>query len=322
MYTVDIALVNRFPILSLSLVTEPLRVANREMLDQVFRWRVLSPDGKPVTSSSGFTLAPDAGLDAGPADAVLLLASYRAEDAALPALLSWLHRRAGQGAMMGCVDTGAVIFAKAGLLETRQAAVHHETYTAYRSDFRGLQFTDRIFDFAPPRCSSAGGVGTLDMTLALVAHVATPAIARRVERVLNYRPHAPDAGQALFDRDHALATVDRDLARCVEIMQTHLEDPLALSVVSVLAQVPSWRMRRLFAKFLGTTPRAHYLGLRLDRARDLLRNGHARVDAVAVACGFDAPETFSRAYKRRFSVSPSRDRDWGRLGGLERPSLR
>ncbi len=77
-------------------------------------------------------------------------------------------------------------------------------------------------------------------------------------------------------------------------------------------------MRRLFAKFLGTTPQAHYLGLRLDRARALLRNSHARVDPVAVACGFDAPGTFSRAYKRRFSVSPSRDRDWARLGGFEK----
>ena len=319
MYAVDIVLVNRFPLLSLSLVTEPLRVANREMLERVFRWRVLSPDGRAVVSSSGFTLAADAGLDEGRSDAVLLLASYGAEEAALPGLVSWLRRRARQGCLMGCVDTGAVIFARAGLLDARPAAVHHEAYSACRSDFRDRQFTDRIFDFAPPRCSSAGAVGTLDMTLALIAHVASPAIARRVEKVLNYTPHAPETGQSAFDRDRALATVDRDLARCVEIMQAHLEDPLPLATVAALAQVPAWRMRRLFAKFLGTAPRAHYLGLRLDRARDLLRNSHARVDAVAVACGFEAPETFSRAYKRRFTVSPSRDRDWVGTAVSKRP---
>ncbi len=310
MYAVDIVLVNRFPLLSLSLVAEPLRVANREMLERVFRWRVLSPDGRPVTSSSGFVLAADAGLDEGRSDAVLLLASYGAEEAALPGLLSWLRRRARRGALMGCVDTGAVIFARAGLLDARPAAVHHEAYNAYRSEFRDRQFTDRIYDFAPPRCSSAGAVGTLDMTLALIAQVASPTIARRVEKVLNYTPHAPETGQSAFDRDRTLATVDRDLARCVEIMQTHLEDPLPLATVAALAQVPAWRMRRLFAKFLGTTPRTHYLGLRLDRARDLLRNSHARVGTVAVACGFEAPETLSRAYKRRFTVSPSRDRAW------------
>ena len=68
--------------------------------------------------------AADAGRDAGPSDAVLLLASYAAEDAALPGLLSGLRRRARQGVLMGCVDTGAVIFARAGLLEARSAAVH------------------------------------------------------------------------------------------------------------------------------------------------------------------------------------------------------
>ncbi len=46
--------------------------------------------------------------------------------------------------------------------------------------------------------------------------------------------------------------------------------------------------------------------------REVLRNGHACVDAVAVACGFDALEIIFHAYKRRFSVSPSCDRDWVR----------
>ena len=93
-------------------------------------------------------------------------------------------------------------------------------------------------------------------------------------------------------------------------MQNRLEDPLLLATIARMANVPAWRMRRLFSKYLGANPRDYYLGLRLDRARDLLRNSHARVDAVAVACGFEAPETFSRAYRKRFSVPPSRDRDW------------
>lgn len=310
MYLIDVVLVNRFPLLSLTLVTEPLRVANREALLKLFGWRLLSPDGKPVTSSSGFTLTPDSNLDNGPSDAVILLASYGAEEAAPSDLTPWLRRRARDGCLMGCVDTAAVIFAKAGLLEGRPAAVHHETFNTYRSEFRDRPFTDRIFDFAPPRCSSAGGVGTLDMTLAIIAHVASPGIAQRVEKVLNYQPHAPETGQSLFDRDHTLAAVDRDLARCVEIMQNRLEDPLLLSTVAGMAGVPAWRMRRLFAKYLGASPRDYYLGLRLDRARDLLRNSHARIASIAVACGFEAPETFSRAYRNRFSVPPSRDRDW------------
>ena len=80
MPVVDLVLTESFPLLSMTLVTEPLRVANRELGRNVWSWRLLSVDGGTVRSSSGFEFGTEK-LDDEPSKIVLLLSSYRPETA-------------------------------------------------------------------------------------------------------------------------------------------------------------------------------------------------------------------------------------------------
>ncbi len=309
MRSVAIVLLESFPLLSLSLVTEPLRLANRESVAPIFLWRCLTQDGASVRSSSGFQVAADAALDGGRDDAVVLLSSYRAEAVAGPGLHAWLRVRAAKGALMGCVDTGGLIFAAAGLLTKEAAAVHHEIVAAYGETGRGAFLIDRLFAFSPSRCSSAGGVATLDMTLALIAHFSSAGLARRVAEILNYQPLESERAQGRFGQDWSLPRVDRSLARAVEVMIATLSSPVPLELVAREASLPPWRLRRLFLKHLKQPPGAYYLEMRLEKARALLHNAHASVTEIAGLCGFDSLESFSRAYKRRYGLPPSQDRD-------------
>jgi AraC-like DNA-binding protein len=47
-------------------------------------------------------------------------------------------------------------------------------------------------------------------------------------------------------------------------------------------------------------------GIRLDAARARLLGGGARVSQVAIDAGFESPAHFTREFKRRFGVSPSK----------------
>lgn len=297
-----------FPLLSLAFVTEPLRLANRESLRTLFSWRVLSPDGGAPRSSSGRRIEIDGPLDDAPADVVLLLASYSPGRMASNALLGWLRRRAAEGALMGCVDTGALIFAEAGLLSRRPAAAHHEAIVGFREAYGAQGFSDVLFDLDGDRCSSAGGVATFDMSLALIERFGSRALARRVAEILNYRPLETARASGDFGRDWSIPRLDRTLATAIEIMAANIERPVAIGEISARLGCPPWRLRRLFLKHLGAAPQDYYVTLRLDQARNLLRNSSESAGAIALMCGFPAPESLSRAYKRRYGVSPSRDR--------------
>ncbi|MEO1317227.1 MAG: helix-turn-helix domain-containing protein, partial [Pseudomonadota bacterium] len=308
--TVAIVIGEGFPALPLACVTEPLRVANRESARPLFDWRVLSVDGEAVRASNGRSVGVDGSLDDAPADVALLLSSYQPGGMASAELLRWLRRRAAGGALMGCVDTGALIFAEAGLLRRRPAAAHQEALPGFREAMGDDLFADRAFDLDGDRCSAAGGVATIDMTLAIIERFGPSRLADRVASILNHRRPAP--GQP--EPGRIVPGADRRLAQAVEIMQAHLERPLPVAEIAARVGCPSWRLRRLFGRRFGIGPQAYYLEIRLGRARDLLRNSSERVGSIALICGFPAGEALTRAYRARFGVVPSKDR-LARSGG-------
>ncbi len=209
---------------------------------------------------------------------------------------------------MGCVDTGALVFAKAGLLSRRPAAVHHEAVVGFREVYGDALFTDLLFDLEGDRCSSAGGVATFDMTLAVIEHLASRRLAKRVAEILNYRPIETARASGSYGRDWSIPRLDRTLAKTVEIMLANIEKPVSVAEICQRVDTPVWRLRRLFQRHLGMSPQMYYLELRLDQARNLLRNSGQTVGTIAHMCGFPAPESMSRAYKARFGLPPSHDR--------------
>ncbi len=306
--SVAIVIGEGFPLLSLAFVTEPLRLANRESPRPIFSWRVLSVDGASPASSSGRAIDVDGPLDDAPADMVILLASYFADRMLSAQLTDWLRRRAASGALMGCVDTGALIFAKAGLLSRRPAAAHHEAILGFREARGETYFADRLYDLDGDRCSSAGGVATFDMSLAIIERYGSRRVARRVAEILNYRPLESDRASGMFGPDWSILRLDRTLGRAIGIMHESVATPLPIREIGERAGLPPWRLRRLFHKHTGMSPQEYYLEIRLDQARNLLRNSSEKVGTIALMCGFPALESLSRAYRARFGLPPSKDR--------------
>lgn len=65
------------------------------------------------------------------------------------------------------------------------------------------------------------------------------------------------------------------------------------------------QFHRLMLQVLGETPGTHQRRLRLDHAAWLLLTSRATVLDVALETGFENHETFTRAFRTRFGVTPS-----------------
>jgi AraC family transcriptional regulator len=99
---------------------------------------------------------------------------------------------------------------------------------------------------------------------------------------------------------------------------THLEEDVSLAALAGQTRLSAFHLQRVFAETVGESPKQLTLRLRLERAAALLLTASDSVLDVALACGFQNHETFSRAFRRRFGTSPSAYREHGFNGPVNR----
>lgn len=305
---VVVFLAPRFPLLSLAICTETLRVANRELGANRFFRRLVTPTGADVASSSGIQITADASIDdIHGADVVIVLSSYGPEDAAAPEVLAWLRRQERMGALMACVDTGAYLLARAGLLGARHTAVHHEALPAFRALFYDVELIDDNAALEGRLASSAGGMATMDMMARILARFDDTGLADRVLRVLKYRP-AVESGPPTSWNAGDVQRIDPRVARLVDVMLSNLDNAVSIRGLCATCNVDPSTARRLFVKQFGEGPARYLARLRLEHAASLLTNGTLRVGRVAALSGFSDMAAFSRAFRQRFGRSPTEHR--------------
>ncbi|MGH8517144.1 MAG: helix-turn-helix domain-containing protein [Panacagrimonas sp.] len=89
----------------------------------------------------------------------------------------------------------------------------------------------------------------------------------------------------------------------VEI-ESRLGDGLGLEELARRAGVGRTRFVETFAQRFGCSPHRYIVGRRIERAKELLRNGQRSMTAIAYELGFSSPSHFSAAFKASMRVSP------------------
>jgi AraC family transcriptional regulator len=83
------------------------------------------------------------------------------------------------------------------------------------------------------------------------------------------------------------------------------ENPRPVEEMARAACFSRRQFHRLMLEILGETPGTHQRRVRLNRAAWLLLTSRATVLDVALETGFENHETFTRAFRTRFGVTPS-----------------
>jgi AraC-like DNA-binding protein len=162
-----------------------------------------------------------------------------------------------------------------------------------------------------------GGEGTIERGLAL---------AWGEQRFADRRPDTFDDALALFLagwlwRHYTAARIDTtmalqlrtalggDGARIATFFERHLaEQPFPWPALAKELDLSTRTLQRKFVTALGHAPSAILHRLRLDRARDLLRDPARPIGDIAAACGFASQAHFATAFRAAFGMSPTQMR--------------
>ena len=115
------------------------------------------------------------------------------------------------------------------------------------------------------------------------------------------------------------ATLRENLESVKKFIQDNLTDPnLSVKSISDTLGLSTTALSVMFRQQLKTTP-AHYIrDLRLDMASKLLRTTSLTIEEVCNQCGFGSLETFHRAFKDKFGITPGKLRRLSRIQESEK----
>ena len=282
---------------------EVLRMANRLRGAPVYAWQLVTPDGQPAPASNGMALHPTVGLDAmRRPDLLLACGGVDVREAVDQRVIAALRHAARDGVALGGLCTGSFALAAAGVLRGRRCAIHWENLAPIQEEFPDIEFVRDVYAIDRDRVTCTGGVAPLSLMLALVQARFGPALAAAIQaQFLVERTRAGDEAQRSAPGHHRLE-------HAVRVMEASVDSPVQAASIARAVGLSPRQLERLFRRHLGQTPAAYAAGLRLERARSLLRETAMPVTQVAAACGYVTPSRFSAAYRGRFGRPPRDER--------------
>lgn len=300
-----------FSQLSLSSLIEPLRIANSVSARNLFRWRLLSINGKPVTCASGVTVGVAGGfseerrrVEYSKAPATVVLCAGEGVDqhgsSDLGALLRLCVRR---NVSIYTLGTATWLLAEFGLLGNARCTIHWDRIPALSEMFYGLKIYDALFVRDGHFVTCAGEFAAFDLAIDILRARCGTDLANTVCRYVTADRWRE--GNSLQSAPPGLSVArNQKLVRIIRLMQQNVEEPASLHEISKEVGLSRRQIERLFHRHLSVTPRQYYLTLRLARARQLIESTNLPILSVAVACGFASSSNFSKCFRGHYGMLP------------------
>jgi transcriptional regulator GlxA family with amidase domain len=309
MRKIGFLLIEGFAMMSTAAAMEPLRAANLFSQTPLYDIVPLSLRGGAVRSSLPAVIETDAIGDHGfDFDIVFVVAGgdpLRVRD---QTLFTWLRQLDRHGIALGGISGGSAILARAGLMEARRFTVHWHHIEDLRAQSDRFLLERRLYVIDRDRYTCAGGTAPLDMMHALISAEHGFSFAQRInDWFIQTEVRVAEAPQqASVEARYGL--LPRAVIEALELMESHIADPLDLGQIESLVGLSARQLQRQFTLSLGQSVIQKYLTIRLETAQGLLKNSRLSIGQIAQMTGFSSSAGFADAYRKKMGAQPSSTR--------------
>lgn len=302
---------------------DALRAANRRQQRVRFDMRFVGPS-PAIDSSVGLTVSGLEPLPESVADNAMIVVSGTATPAVPPggrrgvtsratvaeqAVIQWLRAIARPSQRLVFICTGALVAARAGLLDDRACTTHHEDCAELRRLAPKARVLDnRIYVVDGPVYTSAGVTAGLDLMLALIGDIVGPrcavAVARDMVVYVRRAGADPQLSPWLEGRNH----IHPALHRAQDAIAADPAHPWTMLELAAVAQTSPRHLTRLFHQHAATSPLDYVHALRVALAGQMLTTTGLDLERVAERAGFGSSRQLRRVWSKYHALPPSRSR--------------
>lgn len=305
---IDFLLFDNLNLLDVAGPAQAFRSANVDGRTR-YRLRFLSMDGGAIKSCCDLQLGADApmeqacGLD-------LLIPGGRGIDTAmarteiLERVKNW--RKPGRDRRVISICSGALILAKAGLLDGRRATTHWGRTAQVHEQFPQVNWnTNDLYSIDGDIFTSAGVTSGIDLALEIIRRDHGPSIALSVARELVVYLKRSGGQNQFTEILEAQFTGDRELTRLIDLVQDDLSRDWTLDGMADAAGLTARTLTRRFSALTGLSPVKFLERARVKRASHALSSG-VPVGKCIELSGFHDFQQMQRAFKRHLGTTIGR----------------
>jgi len=305
-------LLNDFTLISLSAAVEPLRMANRICDKDIYSWQTFSETGESVSASDGLSIDVNHAIDDKQAwsglDVMVICSGRRVERNTSRPVLASLREYDRAGIGLGAICTGSYVLAEAGLLDGIRCSIHWENMAALADLHPEVVVSRNVFTINDNRYTSSGGTTPIDMMLHIITERCGMEVSAGVAEQFIYERIRRSDDHQRVPLKHMVGNQSGKLVVAVELMEANIKEPISQQDLADYVGLSTRQLQRLFQRYLLCTPSRYYLTLRLQRARELLRQTCLSVVEISVDTGFVSTSHLSKSYKELYGHSPSAER--------------
>ncbi len=238
-----------------------------------------------------------------------LPSDYAAEEREQDIIVDWLRSTTHPNQIFLAICSGALLLAKAGLLEGRACTTHFlDCDELAKVAPKAKVLTNRLYVQDGNIYSSAGVTAGIDLLLYFISRLIGPgcavAIARYLVIYLRRTGSDPQLSPWLAGRNHIHPSVHR-------VQDAIAADPAKAWTRPQLARVAGASGRhlsRLFHQHVGMHVTEYRNQLRVALARELLLHSQLDMENIAERAGFSSTRQLRRAWRQFNATSPSEAR--------------
>ena len=220
-------------------------------------------------------------------------------------MLDWLKLQYQRGSTICSITTGSHLLAEAGLLDGRAATTHWRFFDQFQQNYPKVKLQRKRFITSADNLYCTGSVNAArDIMLHFVELLYGDSIASEISRHFTHELKR-SYESLLLNKDQQSTHHDEQIIKIQEWLQGNYSTDINISSVALRFGLSSRSLNRRFRSAANTTPRQYLQELRINHAKELLKQSNLAVSEVADQVGYSDASHFTGLFKKLNSVTPN-----------------
>ena len=222
----------------------------------------------------------------------------------LKPMMNWLVEQYATGSTLCSIVTGSFFLAEAGLLKNKSATTHWRFFDEFTQRYPDIKLQRKRFITSDEKIYCTGSINAVrDIMLYFVEQLYGASIASEIARQFTHELKR-SYESLLLNEDQQRSHHDEEIIKVQEWLDQKYQTDVVISALAKKFKLSVRSLNRRFKIATNASPLQYLQNLRIEHAKELLKQSNLAVSEVADMMGYQDASYFTSLFKKITAVTP------------------